>query len=362
MRRWWKKGLAASRSVNMSYVPSLIAHAREAGYNRGAKRPGMEDYEHNRPKRVVKVLGDLEDGGDKHAFPLLYSMVGHIRDTMDDSTTSKRNLGLTVIACIAALRGQDHNAGRLRKRNLVRIRGQGPHAWSRLVMPGKAHGHVAPAMLSSIMPEAERDELKMDPGKIVSELWELMGLEDADGDVMLFAEIRLGEVRHGEHANDDECLEWLRDMLLKAGYPADIMRRITLHSPRSGAATDWFAAGVRLEVIEKQGRWRSDAVLLYLRLLLLSVGQWMAQVLKSKQANIAGRADDGAHPASRGHGPRSQQEAPTKRGGTPSGGNRDEHGCRHRLGLQTPRRNRRRDAARRWSTYTKAVVDYDPLL
>ena len=280
IRRWWIKGSASSLSVTGGYVSSLIAYAREAGYHRNAKRPGIEDYEYTRLKRLMKVLDDLEDGGKKKSFPLLLSMVSNIKAVMGDTIQDRRNLARLVIACICALRGQDHKKGRLRKRNLKKVRGE--EAWELHVMPGKRHSSVVPTRLTPIMEEGSRASLTLDPGRIVTEFWKELGFEEQEEDAMLFPAIRDGEIIFDEHMNDEEFLTWIRDMLLRAGYPADIVRRVTLHSPRSGAATDWFAAGVKLEIIKKQGRWKSDAVLLYLRLTLLSVGEWMGQVLSQR--------------------------------------------------------------------------------
>ena len=288
IRRWWIKGRVSNKTSCNTYVSSLVAHAREAGYNRGAKRPGIDDYENTQLKRVIKVLDDLEEGGKKKAFPLLLSMVRHIREVMGDTVEDRRNFARLVIACICALRGQDHNKGRLTWGNVARVGGQDSDTWSLQVMPGKRHSNVRPTMIAPIMDPEERGELDLDPGRIVSDYVAEMGFKSQSSAAKLFPAVEKGEVNFAKAMNDDDFLKWIKDALLAAGYPADIVRRVTLHSPRAGAVTDWFAAGVRLEVIKEQGRWASDAVLLYLRLSLLDVGRWMAQVLTKKNGDQHG--------------------------------------------------------------------------
>ena len=46
-------------------------------------------------------------------------------------------------------------------------------------------------------------------------------------------------------------------MARRAGLPAEVVRRLSGHSPRVGAAQDMIAAGVELPAIMQAGRWRS---------------------------------------------------------------------------------------------------------
>ena len=280
IRRWWIKDLACSKSTNRSLVSSLVARARELGHDRSARRPGIDDYEALKVKRVIKVLDDLHDGSKKKAFPLLISMIKQIDRVRGHTLADERNYARMTVACTAALRGQDHKGGRLRKRNVSKLRGEGPHAWSLDVMPGKAHNRVMPTMISPIGVRPE-EILTYHPGRTFSKYWDAIGMAERPTDAYLFPAIVLGEVVWDKPAHDGEFLDWIKMNLLRAGYVSAIVNRITLHSPRAGAATDMFAAGVPLEVIKKQGRWRSDAVLLYLRLSQLPIGRWLANVLRA---------------------------------------------------------------------------------
>jgi integrase len=52
----------------------------------------------------------------------------------------------------------------------------------------------------------------------------------------------------------------------------DLAKQFSLHSLRRGGATALFRSGVRVEVIQRMGRWKSDAVDLYA--LLEARDQW----------------------------------------------------------------------------------------
>ena len=57
----------------------------------------------------------------------------------------------------------------------------------------------------------------------------------------------------------------LRQNVRQLGVDEKHVKGITQHSFRSGGATDYLLAGCAHEWIKQQGRWNSDAFLIYLR-------------------------------------------------------------------------------------------------
>ena len=95
-------------------------------------------------------------------------------------------------------------------------------------------------------------------------------------------------------ASDDGFLRWIRLKLTAAGYPSEVVLRTTLHSLRAGAATQAFIDRVPVHVIQRQGRWRSDAVFIYIRLSMRGVHEWLARALRQSATGRAEREPESA--------------------------------------------------------------------
>ena len=50
--------------------------------------------------------------------------------------------------------------------------------------------------------------------------------------------------------------KWLKAFLLRVTYKDENLRRINLHSPRAGFATNMYKHGVKLQTIMYHGRWK----------------------------------------------------------------------------------------------------------
>lgn len=81
-------------------------------------------------------------------------------------------------------------------------------------------------------------------------------------DAHLFPSVRYVTVNFSVPLKAEALRQRLKALCCRAGY-GDF--RVTGHSFRAGGATDLFNLGVPFQVIQKQGRWKSDAVLLYFK-------------------------------------------------------------------------------------------------
>ena len=134
------------------------------------------DYEALRLKRVTRALENLSDGCTNQSFPLLISMQKEIQRTLNDSLIDNRNNARMAMACAAAIRGQAHKKGKLKKRNASRVDGQTRDTWSIAVMPSKAHHRVVPTIISPIFRQKGKSEFH--PGKIFSKYWGRCGIAE----------------------------------------------------------------------------------------------------------------------------------------------------------------------------------------
>ena len=64
----------------------------------------------------------------------------------------------------------------------------------------------------------------------------------------------------GEALDASQVPRIYRAMAARAGLPARVVRRISGHSPRVGAAQDMIASGIGIPAIMQAGRWRSAAM------------------------------------------------------------------------------------------------------
>ena len=71
-----------------------------------------------------------------------------------------------------------------------------------------------------------------------------------------------------------------------AGLADDVVKRITGHSFRAGGATDYLLAGTPSIWVQQQGRWKSDAYMLYLRLSTAGLGAMSGKLFRSLMTHI----------------------------------------------------------------------------
>jgi hypothetical protein len=150
----------------------------------------------------------------------------------------------------------DHKRGKLRKGDVVVLPSGSTITW---VPPGKVHkryepfvAHFHPSMTSSAF--------------VFAQYAERIGLAAQPDDAFLFPLIdACSEVCWEYPADDAAFLSWWVDRARAIGVPEDIVARMTGHIFRSGGCTDLVVAGAPAAWIKIQGRWRSDAFLVYFR-------------------------------------------------------------------------------------------------
>ena len=64
----------------------------------------------------------------------------------------------------------------------------------------------------------------------------------------------------GEALDASQVPRIYRAMAERAGLPSDVVRRISGHSPRVGAAQDMIASGIGIPAIMQAGRWKSASM------------------------------------------------------------------------------------------------------
>ena len=64
----------------------------------------------------------------------------------------------------------------------------------------------------------------------------------------------------GARLDESQVPRIYRAMAERAGLPAEVVRRISGHSPRVGAAQDMIASGIGIPAIMQAGRWRSASM------------------------------------------------------------------------------------------------------
>ena len=75
----------------------------------------------------------------------------------------------------------------------------------------------------------------------------------------LFRSVRRdGDV--GEALDESQVPRIFKAMAARAGLPSEMVRRISGHSPRVGAAQDMIASGIETPAILQAGRWKSASM------------------------------------------------------------------------------------------------------
>ena len=288
--RRWTEGRCSSMKNTGALVGSIRFTERQAGRlsdGCGGERRMLPAGGIHALRRVRCALDDLDDGTDRKSFPLLLSMLLAARRQCDDSLRDLRNWTRLMVAYLAMLRGQDHNKGRLLRQNL-RI-DSATRRCELIVLSGKCHGTTTVTLTATFDPSLT--PVGLDVFAAIEKYLSAIGLTETDvAHDPTLAQAPLFPTLHQDSADlstpmspaEDQRLSttWIRGKLQAAGYPPQVCKRVSGHSPRVGAATDWFARGVPIAVIQKQGRWASDCVLIYMRISSTATARWIARVLR----------------------------------------------------------------------------------
>ena len=305
--RAWLKGLRMSRLDDS--LAAVTQFAKATGFDLDQPRPGIDPFVRENLLEAKKALVDLDGSGVRRAFPITLRLLGFIQtaglqdlDDLQDLQFWARSLA----AHSAMLRAEDHCRGRPRWGDWKELPAEGPGRATWMIRPGKAHrtsmpaefglfnadegGAAAMATMSGYVMALYRQRLRQAHR-------EARGCEPRD-DAFLFPEISAaGVVNWRRYANDTDFLELLRSKALESGCPPALCARLQFHGFRSGGASDWFNFGQGrhsiIQFIMRQGRWRSTAFRVYIRLRGSAVAAVMNEVFAAARREHAPDSAEG---------------------------------------------------------------------
>ena len=297
---WWTRTYLKGQSMSRlsDDLSILVRFARHAGYDPDSSRPGIDPLENEDLTTVRKALQDLDACGVRRAFPLtlkLFHFLMRHRPMDWNSLSDMQFWARTLVAHGAMLRAEDHCKGKPRWGDWYEhVDGSGMfHARATfLVRPGKMHSTMMPAEFGLPLGSAQAvEESMLDAARIMHRYRTLLvaqlGREPASGDY-LFVEIDAdGRANPQRYMNDKAFICELRQRARDCGLPLALTSQLRFHGFRAGGASDLFNYGHRehaiIEFIMRQGRWRSTAFRIYLRLRSDTVAAVIAEVfLKAK--------------------------------------------------------------------------------
>ena len=173
-----------------------------------------------------------------------------------------------------------------------------------MIRPGKAHSVAMPAEFGSF------DAEPLVPGSTLSKSGPVMVLyrerlrqdyfqqcgSEPDVAAFLFPEISEAGINWDRYAHDKGFIQKLRDKARAVGCPKALCDRLQFHGFRSGGASDWFNFGhgryAIIHFIMRQGRWRSTAFRVYIRLRGRAVAQIMNGVFEAARREEVPGSDE----------------------------------------------------------------------
>lgn len=187
-----------------------------------------------------------------------------------------------LVSHMAMLRMDDIREGKLRVRNFVWLTTRSCVLW---VDDGKSHADPAPASIFNSFDIRSA-------GFVLESFWSAAKLATRADESFVFPRMHgAGKIDWTRPMDDDAFIAETRSRAIAAGLTAEQAREITGHSFRAGGCTDYLVGGLPHSFIMRQGRWTSDAFLVYFRLSRSVMAQMSAQVFKS----IIGRTMAFAH-------------------------------------------------------------------
>ena len=273
----WKAKMSC-RNLDQ-YLLSVRKIAVDFGMEKDSKFPGMDEWEYRKAKKVADLLKDFDERGVRRSFPLVMTFLSFILDYGEVDLSDLQHLQwwartLLCHACMA--RAEDHCRGRPRIGDYISTgaAGDGRACW--IVRPGKCHNTSAEAEIFGTKSGEDAPPLGLQAGAVMR-LY-LDALEKFHGGPLhpadpLFPDLRkLGKSRPGcnKASVDKKFMSWLRNRARISGMPQAMIDKIQYHGFRSGGCTDLFLGGAHdtniIEFIKKQGRWKSEAFTVYIRL------------------------------------------------------------------------------------------------
>lgn len=214
------------------YVASIATVHRAAGER--------SPLEHAAVQRALTRMRHEKGSRQRQVRGLTWSLCRRLIETGGDRVIDVRNRALLAVAYDAMLRRSEVVA--LQVADMTADRGG---TASLLVRRGKSDAEGRGAVLY----------LHRDTVKLVRAWLDAAGIDGG----RLFRSVRKnGAV--GESLDESQVPRIYKGMAKRAGLPKRVVRRISGHSPRVGAAQDMIASGIGVPAIMQAGRWRSTAM------------------------------------------------------------------------------------------------------
>ena len=292
--RSWLKGLRMSRLGDCLAAVTWLS--KSAGLELEQPYPGIDPFVREDLILAKKALQDLDGSGVRRAFPVTLRLLGFLESGGQQDLSALADLQFWARALTAhgaMLRAEDHCRGRPRWGDWKELAVEGPGRATWMIRPGKAHSVAMPAEFGS------PDAVPLAPGNTSTKSGPVMalyrarlreshlqqhGAEPPEG-AYLFPEITATGINWDRYANDKDFIQSLRDKARAVGCPKALCARLQFHGFRSGGASDWFNYGhgryAIIQFIMRQGRWRSTAFRVYIRLRGRAVAQIMSDVFEA---------------------------------------------------------------------------------
>ena len=292
--RSWLKGLRMSRLGDCLAAVTWLS--KSAGLELEQPYPGIDPFVREDLILAKKALQDLDGSGVRRAFPVTLRLLGFLESGGQQDLSELADLQFWARALTAhgaMLRAEDHCRGRPRWGDWKELAVEGPGRATWMIRPGKAHSVAMPAEFGS--PDAEllaqgSTSTKSGPvmmlyrARLRQDHRQQHGSDPAEG-AFLFPEISATGINWDRYANDKDFIQSLRDKARAVGCPKALCARLQFHGFRSGGASDWFNYGhgryAIIQFIMRQGRWRSTAFRVYIRLRGRAVAQIMSDVFEA---------------------------------------------------------------------------------
>ena len=292
--RAWLKGLRMSRLGDC--LAAVTWHSKVSGLELDQPRPGIDPFVRESLVLVKKALQELDGSGVRRAFPVTLRLLGFLESGGQQDLSDLGDLQFWARALVAhgaMLRAEDHSRGRPRWGDWKELPDEGPGRATWMIRPGKAHSVAMPAEFGSFdAAPISPDRTTTQSGPVMAHYRERLrqahlerfGREPSEA-AFLFPEISETGVNWNRYANDKGFIQTLRDKAKAVGCPQALCDRLHFHGFRSGGASDWFNYGhgryAIIQFIMRQGRWRSTAFRVYIRLRGRAVAQIMSEVFEA---------------------------------------------------------------------------------
>ena len=241
------------------YVFSIVTAHRAAGE--------QGPLEHPEVQRALQRMRQRNGCRQRQVQGLTWKLLRRLMEAAGDRLIDLRNRAILAVAYDAMLRRSE-----LVALQVVDMKIDMGGSASLLVRRGKTDPQGAGATLY-----LHRDSVTL------VRAW-LAGSGIASG--RLFRSVRRdGDV--GEALDESQVPRIFKAMAERAGLPSEMVRRISGHSPRVGAAQDMIASGIETPAILQAGRWKSASMVQRYGERLLAKRNGAAQLARLQKRNSA---------------------------------------------------------------------------